>query len=385
MRLVPQKTLLSLLLLQFAVNFIESATCPTSCLHLGTVNTAQCKCDCYSAYSGLYCERAIANCATSQPTDCGTNLPVEFCIFESIAMLCPQMCSSKVCTCGLDTCLNFGVFHQSSCSCQCPPNYYGEVCQFYTACPIVLTCTATGTFNPTTCICDCQTGYTGPRCETLITTIAPVTVAPVTVAPVTVAPVTVAPVTIAPVTVAPVTTVGPVTVAPVTVAPVTAAPVTSCQPLACQNGFTFNAATCSCKCGTGFTGSLCETYVCSTLPVPDSPTLCPLLAATCSDASTKSACPFMCLCGGTTAAPTVAPVTLAPVVTSCQPLACKYGFVFNTGTCSCPCPAGFSGTLCETYNCATVPDPAAVGLCAVLTCGPESISATCPNKCLCPA
>ena len=66
---------------------------------------------------------------------------------------------------------------------------------------------------------------------------------------------------------------------------------------ACQNGFSFDVATCACKCGTGFTGTLCQSYNCATSPVPDSSVVCPLVA--CGDPATNAACPFKCLCGGT--------------------------------------------------------------------------------------
>ena len=50
---ILQIALLSVAILQFAICLIEAA-CPTAsqCLHSGVVNTAECKCDCYPAYSG---------------------------------------------------------------------------------------------------------------------------------------------------------------------------------------------------------------------------------------------------------------------------------------------------------------------------------------------
>ncbi len=243
------------------------------------------------------------------------------------------MCNAPLCSnsCGLDSCLNSGVFNPVSCTCQCPANYFGEICQTYTTCSVILSC-VNGAFNPATCACDCNSGFTGVRCEQMLTT---------------------------------------------------KVAVTSCQPLACQNGFNFDLAACACKCGTGFTGTLCETFNCATSPVPDVASLCPLL--TCGDPATTATCPFKCLCTATTTTITTitTTTTLAPVVTSCQPLACQNGFNFDLAACACRCGTGFTGTLCETYNCATKPVPDNASLCPILTCADPVTTATCPAKCLC--
>ena len=174
-------------------------------------------------YKGTYCEKAINKCA-NQPTECGTVIQPNSCIFPSIAAYCPKMCNAPLCSnsCGLDSCLNSGVFNPVSCTCQCPANYFGEICQTYTACSVILTC-VNGVFNPTTCACVCNSGFTGVRCEQILTI------------------------------------------------------VSSCQPLACKNGFNFDVATCACKCGRGFSGTYCEKYDCATNPVPDSPIVCSFL------------------------------------------------------------------------------------------------------------
>jgi hypothetical protein len=66
----------------------------------------------------------------------------------------------------------------------------------------------------------------------------------------------------------------------------------------CSNGFTFNAATCACQCGAGFSGNLCQNYNCAFTPVPDAP-VCSLLPCDNSD-SLNGNCPFKCLCGSST-------------------------------------------------------------------------------------
>lgn len=39
------------------------------------------------------------------------------------------MCSSPICNCGMDSCLNGGTFNPSTCSCDCPLPFSGSVCQ----------------------------------------------------------------------------------------------------------------------------------------------------------------------------------------------------------------------------------------------------------------
>lgn len=148
----------------------------------------------------------------------------------------------------------------------------------------------------------------------------------------------------------------------------------------CQNGFVYDAALCRCPCTAGFTGSLCENFDCSLSPTPDSQVagnLCDTLP--CGDASTAGICPHKCLCQLST--------TLAPTTTTCAPLTCAYGLKFDSATCSCPCRNGFSGTLCETYNCNLTPtvDSLFGPLCSVVQiqgCMADS-SLICPFLCLC--
>ena len=74
------------------------------------------------------------------------------------------------------------------------------------------------------------------------------------------------------------------------------------------------------------------------------------------------------------------------VVTSCSPLACENGFVFNTATCSCQCGFGFSGVFCEQFDCATSPVPDNAQVCPLIPCdGSAVVNGNCPFKCLCGA
>jgi len=56
-------------------------------------------------------------------------------------------------------------------------------------------------------------------------------------------------------------------------------------------------------------------------------------------------------------------------------------FIFNAATCTCPCPLGFGGPQCATYDCATNPAPD-VPACAVIPCD-LTTNGVCPLKCIC--
>ncbi len=278
------------------------------------------------------------------------------------------MCNETICECGLDTCLNGGIFDQTTCSCQCPRNYYGLVCENFTACPFVLTC-LNGKFNPTICNCECPSDYVGIRCEILISNITTTDSTTST-------------------TITSTATIIGSTTSTTTALTTTSSPTTtsssnnsSCQAINCSNGFTFNFETCACNCGGGFSGEKCELYNCNTTPIPDSFTLCPLLA--CGYPATDGACPFKCICGGTSPPPTTTVLTTTTGSNSCQPLGCKNGFLFDIKSCKCMCGSGFSGNLCETYECTTSPVPDSSQLCPLLACIDMIVNGVCPFKCLC--
>lgn len=115
---------------------------------------------------GTYCETAKSNCNAGQPLECGTSLSSDFCVFSKISSYCPKMCNHPACSCGIDTCLNGGFFDASTCSCKCPANFYGRVCESFSTCGTILTCQNFGNFNATSCRCECITpNFSGDRCE----------------------------------------------------------------------------------------------------------------------------------------------------------------------------------------------------------------------------
>ena len=79
------------------------------------------------------------------------------------------MCNSTLCNngCGLDKCLNGGVFNSKTCSCECPSPYYGKICE--NQCSSNFTCLNDGIFNRTKCACDCLPQFNGSLCENAIT------------------------------------------------------------------------------------------------------------------------------------------------------------------------------------------------------------------------
>ena len=108
-----------------------------------------------------------------------------------------------------------------------------------------------------------------------------------------------------------------------------------------------------------------------------------LPAELCSDASIQDYCPKTCkLCQDST---TITDSTTT-LTDSCRPLPCAYGHIFDAAACICTCQNGFSGTLCEIYDCNSgYPDAPE---CDFIECqsadDPDKIFwQYCPNKCLC--
>lgn len=166
---ITMQKLLKVLVFFFIVNqlHINSAAAQCSqvhaCLHSGVFNPTLCRCDCLPSYSGIYCE--IVSC-TNTPYGCGVFITADQCTSTSIRDYCPGLCNSRGCACGIDQCLNGGVFDSATCKCTCPTGYRGLVCETASTCA-VLVCQNSGTFNPTTCKCECFPNYSGNNCETL--------------------------------------------------------------------------------------------------------------------------------------------------------------------------------------------------------------------------
>jgi hypothetical protein len=91
----------------------------------------------------------------------------------------------------------------------------------------------------------------------------------------------------------------------------------------CLNGGTFNSATCTCSCPSGFTGTVCETI---------------------------------------------------------STLTCKNSGTFNNVTKTCSCFPNYSGQLCQNLNC-LLPDPAICVSFLTADCNITTLGNYCPNKC----
>ena len=135
---------------------------------------------------------------------------------------------------------------------------------------------------------------------------------------------------------------------------VTTTKTASCSKLTCLNGGKFNSNTCSCECTdiiwilqkvknkiliffiqgyTSYTGSICETVLCSNAD----PAICNSYAPLdCVAYSIFYTCPRFCgLCKGITTTTTSA----------CIPYACLNGGTFNRDTCSCKCYPSYNGKI----------------------------------------
>ena len=202
------------------------------------------------------------------------------------------MCTARSCTCpnGIDQCLNGGTFNNATCTCSCPSGFTGTVCE-------AKSCQNSGTFNNVTNTCTCFPNYGGANCQNLNCSIsdpplcslfstahcsillvndycptkcgkcAVTTTTTVATSVLTTAVTQTSVVTFQTTTSTTTTT----STSTSTTTTTSTTPANSCTPVTCSNGFTFNAATCACQCGAGFSGILCQNYKCAFTPVPDAP------------------------------------------------------------------------------------------------------------------
>jgi len=158
---MKQFLILIVLFLIFGELISGQTTCSGTqqCLHSGRWNSNLCRCDCFSTYSGSWCEKS--NC-TAQPSICGTGLFPDQCLTTTVQDYCPKMCTRRGCECpnGIDQCLNGGLYNSNDCSCACPSGFTGNVCQTISSC-ITLQCLNSGSFNTEKCKCECFTSYSG--------------------------------------------------------------------------------------------------------------------------------------------------------------------------------------------------------------------------------
>ncbi|CAF0908540.1 unnamed protein product [Brachionus calyciflorus] len=134
------------------------------CFHGGNFNTQTCECECYRGYSGDFCEKVNCN---DQSDMCGSSLTPDMCVVDEISSFCPLMCGSIACKCGFDRCLNEGIFNQESCSCTCPLEFDGPLCEKRKTCE-VSSCKNEGHVRLDTCECECFKNYDGKECENLL-------------------------------------------------------------------------------------------------------------------------------------------------------------------------------------------------------------------------
>jgi len=344
--------------------------CPSlTCSNGFVFNVATCSCQCGPGFSGLFCQNF--NCSTTPVPDdkvicqnipCGDPAVNGVCPFKC---LCGGSTPAPVTSCSPLSCTNGFTFNAATCVCQCGKGFSGTLCENYdcstTPVPDIgfcehIPCDGSQFINgscPFKCICG-RTTTAPTTTETTTTTVTSITTTSTTTLTTT--------------------TSTQSTTTLTTTSTATTSVVNSCTPLSCANGFTFNAATCSCQCGPGFSGTLCQTFNCNFTPVPDNAAVCPNVPCDGSDFINGN-CPFKCLCSGSTGASTT--------TTQCVPLTCQNGFVFNVATCSCQCGAGFSGILCENYDCSTTPIPDNALICPNIPCGNPTINGLCPSKCFC--
>ena len=99
-----------------------------------------------------------ANCA-NQSSSCA-NLTTAQCSNLPIRTICPKLCNQTICRCGIDSCLNNGVFNDALCTCKCPIQFGGQRCEKIIPDPIdcnKLSCKDLGeltSFCPTKCLCE---------------------------------------------------------------------------------------------------------------------------------------------------------------------------------------------------------------------------------------
>ncbi|XP_033120853.1 fibropellin-3-like [Anneissia japonica] len=130
----------------------------------------------------------------------------------------------------------------------------------------------------------------------------------------------------------------------------------------------------SCTCPSGYTGTRCETSVCSLPLASGTATTCPGAQAVLRyyyAGSTSGCTPFAYYCGANAnnfESSTLCEAACGVVTTACASAPC-----LNGGTCSqttigysCTCPSGYTGTRCETSVCSL---PLAAGT-----------AATCPGS-----
>ena len=271
------------------------------------------------------------SCNLADPSDCGYYLPGD-CAVSPINSYCPHLCGA----CGNST----------TCT---------KICQ-------------NGANLNAQCICECYQNYNGVLCENLLCSVSE-----------------------------------PLNCADFTVSLCTITQVYNYCPKLCGKcnssiGTTFSSSTTTTTTATGSTtttttvsGSTTTTTTATgstttTTTVSGSTTTTTTVSGSTTTTTTVSGSTTTTttVSGSTTTTTTAtgSTATISNILTTCQPLACSYGQIQNPATCGCSCLPGFSGTLCQFFDCtSTITDPLE---CAILTCTDPSETALCPRQCSAP-
>ncbi len=251
----------------------------------GTFNSTTCSCNCPASFTGTACQIVKPSCTSILACQNGGTFNLTTCLCNCPADFTGTTCQTVKPSCNSTlTCQNGGTFNSTTCSCNCPAAFTGTTCQTATAvatsCP-PQNCLNGFTFNALTCTCQCGSGFSGPLCQSYNCQFTPVPDNAIC---------------------SDIPCDGSEFINgncpfKCLCGGSNATVISSCTPLACANAFTFDANTCNCRCGTGFSGSRCEFYQCATQPAPDNTAVCPILPCDGSDYINGN-CPLKCLCRG---------------------------------------------------------------------------------------
>ena len=311
------------------------AACPYEfkCLNYGSFNQETCACDCFPSYSSQYCEKAEC---PNEPVQCEASLGKQACQDEALKFYCPKMCGLSSCECGYGECLNGGTFDQATCSCSCPLPFSGKVCQDCQAdfeqCGSV--------WKSEVCVKDQIFSKLCPRlCKYQNCHL------------------------------------------------ISPAPSGKKCPFnkQCYNHGTLNKTTCECECLPNYEGEFCETLFCPA--EHHDPSLCDSISVVhCWVDLVFNYCPFKCgKCSLRPKTPQPTTSTAETTKLECVAKNCKYSFGFDDEVeCKCICDKeGFSGELCEKFDCQNPVKDDEFYCDSEVDCSDEYDVSICPKMCLC--
>ena len=361
-------------------------------------------CDCFQNYNGILCENL--QCSVADPLACSIYVTSD-CSITVISNYCPHFCGKCNSTTCSNTCQNGGHLN-AQCACECYQNYNGNSCENILCSlsePITcasftsVQCSIPEIYNYCPFLCGkCSTTFISNSTSKVTTTTITYTAIITTSIPVST--------NISIKTSVPGSTTS--TLGTKINTTINTSKFTTCAPLTCSYAQIQNPMTCACTCLPGFSGTLCQFFNCSS-SIQDA-SECVIL--TCSTPSEIASCPRKCNVpctnsitttaslqtnilvtttaksntNGITISPTtpnvVSGFTITTKFTTCAPLTCSYAQIQNPMTCACTCLPGFSGTLCQFFDCSSQIQDAPE--CVILTCSTPSEIASCPRQCSAP-